>query len=134
VHAFIAAEGQQLNERFLYDERCRRPVTSGYCPIRSQRHRSAALNFLTMAGTCAEEHQSPRSAPPLNRLQSGRPAAASPTSLRIFNRLYDLYPGQRATVGDARCHTNILDNNSTSLNLAARPRSGRVFQKRRRFR
>ena len=49
------------------------------------------------------------------------------TLLRIFNRMYDLYPGQRADrPGDAR-PTNILDP-KLDLNLL-RARVGMVFQK-----
>src|SRR5438876_4195406 len=49
------------------------------------------------------------------------------TLLRVFNRMYDLYPGQRAT-GQVMLHqTNILDP-KLDLNLL-RARVGMVFQK-----
>jgi phosphate transport system ATP-binding protein len=41
------------------------------------------------------------------------------TLLRIFNRMYDLYPGQRATGQLMLDHTNILDP-KLDLNLCAR--------------
>ncbi|MCZ3114825.1 ATP-binding cassette domain-containing protein, partial [Acinetobacter baumannii] len=49
------------------------------------------------------------------------------TLLRIFNRMYDLYPGQRATGQLLLDHTNILDP-KLDLNLL-RARVGMVFQK-----
>ena len=48
------------------------------------------------------------------------------TLLRIFNRMYDLYPGQRATGQLLLDHTNILDP-KLDLNLL-RARVGMVFQ------
>ena len=49
------------------------------------------------------------------------------TLLRIFNRMYDLYPGQRATGQLMLDQTNILDG-KLDLNLL-RARVGMVFQK-----
>src|SRR5260370_2339644 len=49
------------------------------------------------------------------------------TLLRIFNRMYDLYPGQRATGQLMLDQTNILDQ-KLDLNLL-RARVGMVFQK-----
>src|SRR5271155_3728126 len=49
------------------------------------------------------------------------------TLLRIFNRMYDLYPGQRATGQLMLDQTNILDP-KLDLNLL-RARVGMVFQK-----
>ena len=49
------------------------------------------------------------------------------TLLRIFNRMYDLYPGQRATGQLMLDETNILDQR-LDLNLL-RARVGMVFQK-----
>src|SRR6202171_4737774 len=49
------------------------------------------------------------------------------TLLRIFNRMYDLYPGQRATGQLTLAQTNILDP-KLDLNLL-RARVGMVFQK-----
>ena len=49
------------------------------------------------------------------------------TLLRIFNRMYDLYPGQRATGQLMLDQTNILDPR-LDLNLL-RARVGMVFQK-----
>src|SRR5271155_3612376 len=49
------------------------------------------------------------------------------TLLRIFNRMYDLYPGQRATGELTLDQTNILDP-KLDLNLL-RARVGMVFQK-----
>jgi len=49
------------------------------------------------------------------------------TLRRIFNRMYDLYPGQRATGQLMLDHTNILDP-KLDLNLL-RARVGMVFQK-----
>ena len=49
------------------------------------------------------------------------------TLLRILNRMYDLYPGQRATGQLLLDHTNILDP-KLDLNLL-RARVGMVFQK-----
>jgi phosphate transport system ATP-binding protein len=49
------------------------------------------------------------------------------TLLRIFNRMYDLYPGQRATGQLMLDHTDILDPR-LDLNLL-RARVGMVFQK-----
>jgi phosphate transport system ATP-binding protein len=49
------------------------------------------------------------------------------TLLRIFNRMYDLYPGQRATGQLMLDATNILDPR-LDLNLL-RARVGMVFQK-----
>jgi phosphate transport system ATP-binding protein len=49
------------------------------------------------------------------------------TLLRIFNRMYDLYPGQRATGQLMLDQTNILDSR-LDLNLL-RARVGMVFQK-----
>lgn len=49
------------------------------------------------------------------------------TLLRIFNRMYDLYPGQRATGQLMLDQTNILDT-KLDLNLL-RARVGMVFQK-----
>src|SRR5260370_24524722 len=53
------------------------------------------------------------------------------TLLRIFNRMYDLYPGQRATGQLMLDQTNILDP-QLDLNLL-RARVGMVFQKPTRF-
>jgi phosphate transport system ATP-binding protein len=52
--------------------------------------------------------------------------------LRIFNRMYDLYPGQRATGQLILDQTNVLDS-KLDLNLL-RARVGMVFRSRRRFR
>ena len=49
------------------------------------------------------------------------------TLLRIFNRMYDLYPGQRAVGQLMLDHTDILDPR-LDLNLL-RARVGMVFQK-----
>jgi phosphate transport system ATP-binding protein len=49
------------------------------------------------------------------------------TLLRIFNRMYDLYPGQRATGQVMLDQTNVLDS-KLDLNLL-RARVGMVFQK-----
>src|SRR4051795_4234651 len=49
------------------------------------------------------------------------------TLLRVFNRMYDLYPGQRATGEVMLDHTNILGP-GVDLNLL-RARVGMVFQK-----
>src|SRR5215210_2957506 len=49
------------------------------------------------------------------------------TLLRIFNRMYDLYPGQRATGEVMLDHTDVLDP-KLDLNLL-RARVGMVFQK-----
>src|SRR6266849_7688232 len=49
------------------------------------------------------------------------------TLLRVFNRMYDLYPGQRATGQVMLDQTNILDP-KLDLNLL-RARVGMVFQK-----
>ena len=49
------------------------------------------------------------------------------TLLRIFNRMYDLYPGQRATGQVMLDHTDVLDPR-LDLNLL-RARVGMVFQK-----
>src|SRR5947208_2732307 len=49
------------------------------------------------------------------------------TLLRIFNRMYDLYPGQRATGQLMLDNTNVLDP-KLDLNLL-RARVGMVFQK-----
>jgi phosphate transport system ATP-binding protein len=49
------------------------------------------------------------------------------TLLRVFNRMYDLYPGQRATGQVMLDHTSILDP-KLDLNLL-RARVGMVFQK-----
>jgi len=49
------------------------------------------------------------------------------TLLRIFNRMYDLYPGQKATGQLMLDQTNVLDS-KLDLNLL-RARVGMVFQK-----
>jgi phosphate transport system ATP-binding protein len=57
----------------------------------------------------------------------GPPAAASPTLLRVFNRIYSLYPGQRAA-GEVRLDGEDILDPRYSLNRL-RGKVGMVFQK-----
>jgi len=97
----------------------------GLAEARAKVHR-ARSQFLLRRPPRAEEHNLVLGA---NRVTAfiGPSGCGKSTLLRIFNRMYDLYPGQRAEGAVLLDDTNILDPR-IDLNLL-RARIGMVFQK-----
>ena len=120
-------EDRKMSEAFCLDERRRRIRSlGGDLPEAPAKVTARDLNFYY-----GENHalKNINLALGTNRVTAfiGPSGCGKSTLLRIFNRMYDLYPGQRATGQLMLDQTNILDPR-LDLNLL-RARVGMVFQK-----
>ena len=119
-------EDSKMNDLSVSDERRSGPVPQVALPEAPPKVTARGLNFYY-----GEHHALKNINLTLgtNRVTAfiGPSGCGKSTLLRIFNRMYDLYPGQRATGQLMLDQTNILDP-KLDLNLL-RARVGMVFQK-----
>src|SRR4030081_2434272 len=123
---FWAPEDSKMNDLSVSMSAASGPVPSAALPETPAKVTARNLNFYY------GEHQALKNinlALGTNRVTAfiGPSGCGTSTLLRIFNRMYDLYPGQRATGQVMLDATNILDPR-LDLNLL-RARVGMVFSK-----
>jgi phosphate transport system ATP-binding protein len=106
-------------------ERLRR--RAGAPPRRSTRRASPSATWISITAQPGAEIDQPRPAGPPGDRHDRPSGCGKSTLLRVLNRMYDLYPGQRAT-GEVMMDGENIISPGTDLN-ALRSRVGMVFQK-----